>query len=153
MSRSVRRVCALFMLLASLGLSAAAKQLAVVVDKSNSMPGMSASELTKVFKFDNRKWPDGRSVVLVVLDPSSPEMQVVADKVYHMPLEEMKSLLNTHKSGVVVVNSEDQLIKSVESIPGAVGVVDVYSINSRVNVLKVDGKLPLEQGYFLKGSQ
>jgi hypothetical protein len=40
----------------------------------------------------------------------------------------------------------------VEAIPGAVGLVDVYSINSRVNVLKVDGKLPLEQGYFLQGN-
>jgi hypothetical protein len=50
------------------------------------------------------------------------------------------------------VHSEAELLKSVEAIPGAVGLVDVYSINSRVNVLKVDGKLPLEQGYFLKGN-
>jgi hypothetical protein len=40
----------------------------------------------------------------------------------------------------------------VESIPGAVGLVDVYSLNGKVNVLKVDGKLPLEQGYVLKSS-
>jgi len=39
----------------------------------------------------------------------------------------------------------------VESIPGAIGLVDVYSITSRVNVVKVDGRLPLEQGYLLKG--
>jgi hypothetical protein len=53
---------------------------------------------------------------------------------------------------VIFVHSETELLKSVESIPGAVGLVDVYSINSRVNVLKVDGKLPLEQGYFLQGN-
>lgn len=153
MRRVSRRLCALVILFALWALPAMAKQLAVVVDKSNTVAGMSANDLTKVFKFDNRKWPDGRSVVLVVLDPSSPEMKVVADKLYHMSADEMKTLLSTHRSGVVVVNSEEELLKSVESIPGAVGIVDVYSINSHVNVLKVDGKLPLEQGYFLKGNQ
>jgi hypothetical protein len=141
------------MLLTSLGVAAAAKQLAVVVDKSNTLAGMSANDLLKVFKFDSRKWPDGRSVVVVMLDPSSPEMRVVAEKLYHMTADDMKSLLASHHSGVVVVTSEEQLLKSVETIPGAVGIVDVYSINSHVNVLKVDGKLPLEQGYFLKGNQ
>jgi hypothetical protein len=69
-----------------------------------------------------------------------------------MQVAEFKTLLAAHASGVIVVRSEDELLKSVEAIPGAVGLVDVYSINSRVNVLKVDGKLPLEQGYFLKGN-
>ncbi|HLW53844.1 MAG TPA: hypothetical protein VKW06_13485 [Candidatus Angelobacter sp.] len=146
-------MCARLLLFAALAIPAAAKQLAVVVDKSNTVSGMSATDLTRVFKFDNRKWPDGRSVVLVVLDPTAPEMKVVAEKLYHMPPDDMKALLAAHHSGVVVVNSEEQLLKSVETIPGAVGIVDVYSINSHVNVLKVDGKLPLEQGYFLKGSQ
>jgi hypothetical protein len=40
----------------------------------------------------------------------------------------------------------------VASIPGAVGIVDVYSINSSVAVLKIAGKLPLEPGYFLHGN-
>ena len=31
-----------------------------------------------------------------------------------------------------------------------VGLVDVYSITSHINVVKVDGKLPLEQGYALR---
>lgn len=153
MNRAVRSQCALFIVFVFLGLSANAKQLAVVVDKSNNVSTITAPELAKVFRFDNRKWPDGRNVVLVVLDPSSPEMRMIAEKVYHMSPDDLKTLLAAHHSSVVVVNSEEQLLKSVESIPGAVGVVDVYSINSRVNVLKVDGKLPLEQGYFLRGNQ
>jgi hypothetical protein len=32
-----------------------------------------------------------------------------------------------------------------------VGIVDVYSINSSVKVLRVDGKLPFDSGYALKG--
>lgn len=146
------RFCVLLIMAGCLGVSAEAKQLAVIVDKTNSMGGMSAADLTKVFKFDSHKWPDGRPVILVMRDPSSPDMQTAIQKLYHMNPDEFKALLAAHKTGVIMVRSEDELLKSVESIPGAVGLVDVYSINGRVNVLKVDGKLPLEQGYFLKGN-
>jgi hypothetical protein len=146
------RICVLLVLVAGLGAASQAKQLAVIVDKTNNTVGMSAADLTKVFKFDSHKWPDGRPVILVLRDPNSPEMQTAIQKLYHMRPEEFKALLAAHVSGVIMVHSEDELLKSVESIPGAVGLVDVYSINGRVNVLKVDGKLPLEQGYFLKGN-
>jgi hypothetical protein len=146
------RICILLLLAASLGVSAQAKQLAVIVDKTNNTSGMSAADLTKVFKFDSHRWPDGRPVILVLRDPSTAEMQTAIQKLYHMQPDEFKALLAAHHSGMIVVHSEEELLKSVESIPGAVGLVDVYSINSRVNVLKVDGKLPLEQGYFLKGN-
>jgi hypothetical protein len=148
----VSRFLVLLLLVASLGASSEAKQLAVIVDKTNNLGGMSATDLAKVFKFDNHKWPDGRSVILILRDPSTPEMQTAIQKLYHMQVDEFKALLAAHQSGVIIVRSEEELLKSVESIPGAVGLVDVYSINSRVNVLKVDGKLPLEQGYFLKGN-
>jgi ABC-type phosphate transport system substrate-binding protein len=146
------RFIVLLLLVAGLGASAQAKQLAVIVDKTNNLGGLSATDLAKVFKFDNHKWPDGRSVILILRDPSTPEMQTAIQKLYHMQADEFKALLAAHQSGVIIVQSEEELLKSVESIPGAVGLVDVYSINSRVNVLKVDGKLPLEQGYFLKGN-
>src|SRR5262245_18507093 len=153
MRGSVQRWCAVLVLAASVSASCAAKQLAVIVDKANPVSSMSVAELTKVFKFDNRKWPDGRNVVLVLPEASSPEMQAVIEKLYHMQPDEVKALLAGHRAGVVIASSEEQMLKSVETIPGAVGIVDVYSITSRVNVIKVDGKLPLEQGYFLKASQ
>ncbi|HEV7673055.1 MAG TPA: hypothetical protein VGQ12_00855, partial [Candidatus Angelobacter sp.] len=146
------RICVLFVLAAGLVASCEARQLAVIVDKTNNTVGLSNTDLAKVFKFDNHRWPDGRPVILVLRDPSTPEMKTAIEKLYHMQVEEFKALLAAHASGVIIVRSEDELLKSVEAIPGAVGLVDVYSINSRVNVLKVDGKLPLEQGYFLKGN-
>jgi hypothetical protein len=147
-----RRICVLFLLAAGLVASCEARQLAVIVDKTNNTVGLSNTDLAKVFKFDNHRWPDGRPVILVLRDPSTPEMKTAIEKLYHMQVDEFKALLAAHASGVIVVRSEDELLKSVEAIPGAVGLVDVYSINGRVNVLKVDGKLPLEQGYFLKGN-
>ena len=124
--------------------------MAVIVDKANTQGSLTTAELIKVFKFDSRKWSDGRNVVLVMIEPATPEMESAFEKLYHMQPHEVKALVAAHRSSVVFVSSEEKLLKSVESIPGAVGLVDVYSITSRVNVLKVDGKLPLEQGYFLK---
>ena len=147
-----RRICVLLLLAAGLAASCEARQLAVIVDKTNKTGGLSTADLAKVFKFDSHRWPDGRPVILVLRDPSTPEMKTAIEKLYHMQVDEFKSLLAAHASGVIIVRSEDELLKSVEAIPGAVGLVDVYSISSRVNVLKVDGKLPLEQGYFLKGN-
>lgn len=148
----MRKVLITVLMAFALAGSCAARQLAVIVDKTNNVGGLSASDLAKVFKCDKIKWPDGKSVVLVLRDPSTPEMRTATEKLYHMTPEELKALLTAHRQSVLIVNSEQELLKSVESIPGAVGLVDVYSINSRVNVLKVDGKLPLEQGYFLKGN-
>jgi hypothetical protein len=52
----------------------------------------------------------------------------------------------------VVVASDEEAVQKVQSMPGAVGVVDVYSITGSVVVLKVAGKSPLEQGYLLHGN-
>ncbi len=50
------------------------------------------------------------------------------------------------------MNSPEAVVQRVESTPGAVGIVDVYSITSGVTVLKVAGKLPLQPGYALHGN-
>ena len=53
---------------------------------------------------------------------------------------------------LVVVDSDDELVKKAAATAGSVGLVDVYGINSSVEVIKVGGKLPLEPGYPLRGS-
>ena len=53
---------------------------------------------------------------------------------------------------VKIATSDEDLLRMVESTPGAVGILDVYSINSAVKVLRVDGKLPFDVGYVLKGN-
>jgi len=60
--------------------------------------------------------------------------------------------LNESRAVVKVVESDQELLQTVEAIPGAVGLVDVYSINSSIKVLRVDGKLPFDVGYPLKGN-
>ena len=148
----MRRLCTLMLLSLCLGGWCEAKQIAVIVDKSNTVGGITAADLAKVFKFDKIKWQDGKNVILVLRDPSTPEMRTAIEKIYRMQPDEFRALLAAHHSGVIIAKTEEELLRTVETIPGAVGLVDVYSINGHVNVLKVDGKLPLEQGYSLKGN-
>jgi hypothetical protein len=49
----------------------------------------------------------------------------------------------------LVVSSDDEALRILQSNKSAIGLVNVYSINSNVGVLKIDGKLPLEPGYIL----
>src|SRR6266566_2607942 len=62
------------------------------------------------------------------------------------------SRLSDVRLTVKIVENDEDLLRTVEAIPGAVGIVDVYSINSSVKVLRVDGKLPFDLGYPLKAN-
>ncbi|HEX7286427.1 MAG TPA: hypothetical protein VF532_09600 [Candidatus Angelobacter sp.] len=148
----MQRWCILLLLALCLGARCEAKQIAVIVDKENNVGSLTGADLSKVFKFDRSKWPDGRSIVLVLRDPSTPEMRTAIEKLYHMQPEEFRALLAAHSSTVIVAKTEEELLRTVATTHGAVGLVDVFSITSKVNVVKVDGKLPLEQGYALKGN-
>jgi ABC-type phosphate transport system substrate-binding protein len=85
-------------------------------------------------------------------------MKVVLEKVFDLPEGQVKDLIATANHGranhpaILVVDSDEDLVNKVASIPGAVGVVDVYAINSSVAVVKIAGKLPLEPGYLLHGN-
>lgn len=137
---------------------AAARDLAVVSNKSNAVSAITLPDLVKVCKGQTNKWPDGKSVTFIMRAPSTPEMKLVLEKIYDVPESEVKEIIATANHGrmghpaVMIVDSDEDLVNKVASIPGAIGVVDVYSINSSVAVVKLAGKLPLEPGYALHGN-
>ena len=64
-----------------------------------------------------------------------------------MSAAEWKSFVAVHKDTFVFVDSDADVLKAVQAEPGAVGLIQVHSIDSTVNVVRVDGKLPMEFGY------
>ncbi|HEV3307845.1 MAG TPA: hypothetical protein VGZ91_15515 [Candidatus Sulfotelmatobacter sp.] len=137
---------------------AAARDLAVVSNKSNSVGAIAIPDLVKLCKAQTTHWPDGKPITFVMRVPTSPEMKMVLDKIYGMSQTEVTSLIvnanhgRTNHPAILVVATDEDLVNQVASLPGAVGVVDVYSINSSVAVVKIGGKLPLEPGYLLHGN-
>jgi hypothetical protein len=127
------------------------KNWAVVVSAGNKLQDVPLVDLAKLCRGTQKAWPDGKSFTLVISDPESPEMKVPIQKLLGLTSEEGKDAIAKLKA-VKIVESEADLLRTVEATPGAVGIVDVYSINSSVKVLRVDGKLPFDVGYSLKGS-
>jgi ABC-type phosphate transport system substrate-binding protein len=149
------RVFIFVLLAASL---ASARDIALVSNKSNALGAITIPDLVKVCKAQTNRWPDGKPVTFVMRSPSAPEMKTVLEKIYGMSESELSSLIVTSNHGrqnhpaILIATSDEDLVNKVASTPGAVGVVDVYSINSSVAVVKVGGKLPLEPGYLLHGN-
>ena len=113
------------------------------------------ADLSKLCKGSQKLWPDGKPFTLVIHDPDSPDMRYAIQKLFGVEAAEFKPLLgklNENRRIVRVVDTDEDLFRTVEATPGAVGLVDVYSINSSVKVLRVDGKLPFDPGYALKGN-
>jgi ABC-type phosphate transport system substrate-binding protein len=153
-----RRILTTCLLLVAGVSLAAARDLAVVSNKANAVSVLSLPDLVKVCRGQTNKWPDGKSITLIMRAPSTPEMKLVLEKIYDSPESEVKEIIATANHGrighpaIMIVDSDEDLVNKVASIPGAIGVVDVYSINSSVAVVKLAGKLPLEPGYVLHGN-
>jgi ABC-type phosphate transport system substrate-binding protein len=123
-----------------------ADHLAVVVAKDNNIESVTSADLAKMFKAENRKWPDGKTVVLVLHRDSIPQMETVQE-LNKMSAEELKSFFASHQDLVLFSANDVDVLKRIQTVPGAIGLIDVRSINDKVKVLKVDGKLPFEEGY------
>jgi len=135
-----------------------ARDLAIVANKTNPVSTITLADFVKVARGQTSRWPDGKSVTFIMRAPAAPEMRLFLEKVYELPEPDVKGLIVAANHGrvghpaIMVVDSDEELVNKVASLPGAVGVVDVYSINSSVAVVRLAGKLPLEPGYWLHGN-
>ena len=123
-----------------------AHHMAVVVNKDSRVTDVTPAYLAHIYRLEARKWPDGKDVVLVLHKDSAGELETLAH-LTHMSDSELKAFVASHKDGLMLADSDADLLKIVETVPGAVGLVNVRSINDQVNVLRVGGKLPMEDGY------
>ena len=146
----MRRLAFYCAVLTLLPATCVARDLAVITDKANPSIDVSGKDLVKLFRKDSSQWPDGRRATVFLGEPGSADGKLVLEKIYGMSADQLKVFVTKQKD-IVVLGSDELVIKAVAEHPGAIGIVNVYAISSAVKVLKVDGKLPLDQGYFLRG--
>ena len=151
----IRTVSATILLLLVAVGGAFATDFAVIVNPANPAKVMALADLGKIFKGKTSTWANGRNVTIVLREPSTASMKFVIEKVMGVDVEQGKTILSdpTRKSAsqVVFLNSDEEIVKAVETNPTAVGIVDVYSITGGVKVIKIDEKQPFDPGYVLKG--
>jgi ABC-type phosphate transport system substrate-binding protein len=141
-----QRVAALFAFLLAFLTPCFAHHMAVVVNKDNNVGNVTAVHLAKIFRSEVKKWPDGKAVVLV-LHKDSPGETETLERLIKMSPEELKALIAAHKDSVLIEDSDAEVLKIVQSMPGAIGLVDVRAVDNSISVVRVDGKLPMESGY------
>jgi len=133
----------------------AVKNMAVVASANSKLADVPLGDLVKFCKGTTKAWPDGKGFVLVLRKPDAPEMHNVLNKLFGGGGADAKAAiakLNETRQVVKVVDTDEDLLRAVDATPGAIGIVDVYAINSSVKVLRIDGKLPFDVGYALKGN-
>lgn len=123
-----------------------AHHMAVVVSKKNNVSTVTAAQLGKMFRAETKQWPDGTGIQLV-LHKSSAGEAITLQRLNKMNAQQWHAWLAEHKDSVQLVDSDEDVLNYVESTPGAIGLVDVRSVTGRVTIVRVDGKVPMEEGY------
>jgi ABC-type phosphate transport system substrate-binding protein len=120
--------------------------MAVVVSKQNGVNALSSAQLSRIFRAETRKWADGKSIQLVLHRASNGEA-ITLQRLNKMSAQQWHNWMAAHKDSLTLVDSDEDVLNYVENTPGAVGLVDVRSVNEHVTIVRVDGKVPMEEGY------
>jgi len=123
-----------------------AHHMAVVVNKDNDVGNVSSAYLAKIFRSDVKKWANGQPIVLILHNNSSGEAETLQHLIKLSPAD-WKALIAAHRDSIQIADSDADVLKIVQNTPGAVGLVDVRAVDGTINVVRVDGKLPMESGY------
>jgi len=150
--RKKRRTILGLLCLLSSACAVQAKQLIVVADKASTTTNLTTTELTGMFNARIRTWQDGKPVTVVMRDPATEDAQLILRRILNMTSDQARAFIQSHHGVIVIAASDDEILHIVSSTRGAIGVIDLYSLSKDVNVVKIDGKLPLEPGYLLKGN-
>ena len=111
---------------------------AVIVNKGNDVENITSAQLTKIIRCETKKWPDGKNVVLVLHKDSAGERETL-EHLNKMSGSEWNTFVAAHRESIVFVDTDADVLKEVESEPGAVGLIEVRSIDNSVYVVHVDG--------------
>ncbi len=136
--------------------SAPAEDIAVIVNTTNPVEGISSAELRKFFAGEKRSWHASMPVVLIVRAPESRERTVLLSHVLKMTESDYKQYwVKKIYSGEVpreptTLFSNVSQMETIRAERGGIALISVRDVHSGVKVLKIDGLLPGVAGYPLK---
>lgn len=119
---------------------------AVVTNKENAVENISSAQFARIVRGEIKKWPDGKAIILVLHKNFAGEREAL-EHLNRMSASDWNSFVSSHQESILFVDSDADVLREVQAEPGALGLIEVHSIDSSVNVVRVDGKLPMEFGY------
>ena len=138
---------------------AADNDLAVVVNKANSVSNLTKSQLRKLVLGEQGSWPGGSKVTVALRNPGSPERTAVLKIVCRMSEDDYtQHSMHSDFTGESVtppkvLSSNTAIRQLVASSPGAIGFLPMKDVNDSVKVVSVDGVAAGEAEYKIKAGQ
>jgi len=130
--------------------------LAIVVHKDSKVDDLSLEELRNIFLANQQFWPDRTRIILLVRAPKSEERDFVLNTIYQMDEAQFrqywiaKMFRAEVPRGPKIVFSTDMMLELVVAIPGSISFINASEVTDDVRVVRIDGKLPTEEGYPLQ---
>ncbi len=130
---------------------AQADDVAVVVNVKNPVSRLSMADLRKVFSGEKRIWPGGIPVKLILRTPGAREHEAVLHLLqFSEPEFNRYWIVQIYRGDAtepVAVFSNGMQKEAVISIPGAIALIAADDMKPGTKVLKIDNKLPGQEGY------
>ena len=129
--------------------------LAVVVNKSNPVTDLSFADLRHVFLGEQTHWSGGHRITLVMREEGQPERAAVLRLIYRMTEADLnRYLLHASFRGDLrlepkVLNSSLGVKRFVFNVPSAIGYLLGNETDETVKTIRIDGRLPGDDGYRL----
>ena len=130
--------------------------LAIVVHKDTAVDNLSMIELRNIFLANQQFWPNRSRIILLVRAPQSDERDFVLNSIYQMDEAQFrqywiaKMFRAEVPRGPKIVFSTDMTHDLVVAIPGSISFMRADAVTNDVKVVRVEGKLPSDDGYPLK---
>jgi len=119
---------------------------ALIVNKDNDVDNVTSIHLSKMIRGEIKQWPNGKGIVLVLHKNAAGEREAL-ERLTKMSAADWNTFVFSHRESILFVDTDADVLKEIQSEPCAVGLVEVRSIDHSVNVVRIDGKLPMELGY------
>jgi ABC-type phosphate transport system substrate-binding protein len=132
------------------------RDIAVVTHSNVPVDNLTFVELRKVVLGDKQYWETNLRVTLLLRAPVARERDIVLQKVYEMTESQFrqywigKVFRAEVAAGPKIVNSTDASIGLLSSVPGSIAFIDSAQVPKNFKILRIDGKLPGQDGYPLR---
>jgi ABC-type phosphate transport system substrate-binding protein len=129
---------------------------AIVVDRSNPLSDISSTELREILFGDRQWWAHDRPITLVAMRPGTAERATVLRSIYGMNEKGFEKFLVLKIFRGEMANppidsaTAKDAKKAISSTTGAIGYLRASDVDDSVKVLRIDGRLPDDDGYPLR---
>ncbi len=126
---------------------------AIVVHPLVPTDDLTLDQLKSIFLAERQHWDDRSRITLLVRAAIAPERDLILTEIYGMSEDRYrrywisKMFRSEVASGPKIVFSTDMLRDLVTVIPGSIGFVPVSEVGPDLKVIRIDGKLPGDEGY------